>query len=132
MSGEKDLQVLLATMSPQLLEDEYVFCSFPGAAYGDYANLRPIASCQEEEGLSLVIPVAEANANDIAYGSTFRGISLRVHSSLDAVGLTAAISAQLSKYNISANVIAGYFHDHVFVQNELAEQAMQALQEFST
>ncbi|MEM7358872.1 MAG: ACT domain-containing protein [Pseudomonadota bacterium] len=131
MSGEQDLKKLLASIEPQLLEADYVFCSFPNSKYGDHAELQPIASCLEEEGLSLVIPKQQADENDIVYESVFRGISLKVHSSLDAVGLTAAISASLTQRNISANVIAGYFHDHIFVQREFAESAMDALSELS-
>jgi hypothetical protein len=59
----------------------------------------------------------------------FRGITLNVHSGLDAVGLTAALSSKLAEHGISANVIAGYFHDHIFVQNEHAEKAIAALNE---
>jgi hypothetical protein len=58
-------------------------------------------------------------------------ITLTVHSSLEAVGLTAAVSAKLTEHNISANVIAAYYHDHILVQSERAEDAMKALGEFN-
>lgn len=61
----------------------------------------------------------------------FKGITLTIHSSLDAVGLTAAVSTKLAEKDISANVIAAYYHDHIFVQSEKAELAMEALGEFS-
>ncbi|MEH6650664.1 MAG: ACT domain-containing protein [Motiliproteus sp.] len=131
MAGETGLSKLLASMSPTLLEEEYVFCSIENAAYGDFKELRPIATFSESEGLTLVVPKALADSNALSYESVFRGITLTVHSSLDAVGLTAAVSTKLSEHGISANVIAAYYHDHIFVQAECAEQAMAALGEFA-
>jgi hypothetical protein len=54
-------------------------------------------------------------------------ITLRVHSSLAAVGLTAAVAAALSDHGISANVVAAYCHDHIFVPADRAEEALAAL-----
>jgi len=131
MAGEIDLNKLLASMSPELLDGEYVFCSFQNAQYGDLPELEPFASCIEAEGLTLVIPRPRADKKGLGYDSTYRGITLKVHSSLDAVGLTAAVAAKLTDYGISANVIAGYFHDHLFVQSEQAQKAMAALGELT-
>jgi len=131
MSGETSLEKLLASMAPALIDGEYVFCSFEKANYGDHAGLEPIASFAEAEGLTLVIPVSRADEQGLAYEAVFRGITLKVHSSLEAVGLTAAFSKKLTEHGISANVIAGYFHDHIFVQAEHAENAIAALNELS-
>lgn len=131
MSGENDLAKLLKTLSPVLMEEEYVFCSFKSASYGDHSDLEPFAAIRESEGLTLVIAKSKAEEKDITYQSVFRGITLGVHSSLDAVGLTAAISNKLAVHGISANVIAGYFHDHIFVQREVAERAVLAIEELT-
>lgn len=131
MSGERDLKTLLASMSPMLLDGEFVFCTFADACYGDHASLRPIASVMESEGLTLVIPKTQADELALHYESVFRGITLTIHSSLDAVGLTAAIATKLSDHGISANVVAGYFHDHIFVQQAFAISAMSALNELA-
>lgn len=72
-----------------------------------------------------------AMAKNMPFESVFKGITLTIHSSLDAVGLTAAVSAKLAEKGISANVIAAYYHDHIFVQAEKAELAIEALSEFS-
>ena len=127
MTGERDIEKLLASMSPILMHGEYVFCNFPNAQYGDRSELKPFASCVEPEGLTLIIPRPRADANQLSYDSVFRGITLRIHSSLDAVGLTAAVSVKLTEYGISANVIAGYFHDHIFVPSGLADKALGIL-----
>ena len=131
MSGIKNLSTLLSKMSPTLRSEVYVYCTFSNAKYGDYSEYNPIATYQEDEGLTLVITEKMAQEHDVAYESTLKAITLKVHSSLEAVGLTAAVSAKLSHKNISANVIAGYFHDHIFVQSNRAEEAMEALQELS-
>ena len=69
MSGEKDLDKLLASMSPELMEGEYVFCTFPTAQYGDHRDLEPLASLMESEGLTLIVPKSKANEQGLSYGS---------------------------------------------------------------
>lgn len=131
MSGETNLEKLLASMAPELMDGEYVFCTFPNARYGDYQDLEPVAAINESEGLTLLIPKSKADEKNFAYETAFKGISLSVHSSLDAVGLTAAFSSKLAEHGISANVFAGYYHDHIFVQSELAQSAIEALNEIA-
>ena len=130
MTPLTDLNELLATMAPHLNEGEFVFCSLEGE-YGDYLHLNPITAFRETEGLSLVIPKQSAIDNDINAESTYRMITLTVHSSLEAVGLTAAVATKLTEHNISANVIAAYHHDHILVQTDKAEMAMNALAEIT-
>lgn len=107
MVGETNLNKLLASMSPTLMPGEYVFCSVQGE-YGDFNELSPLASYREFEGLTLVISKEKAVVNKLSFESVFKGITLTVHSSLDAVGLTAAVSTKLAEKGISANVIAAY------------------------
>ena len=131
MTGERDLEKLVASMSPALMDGEYVFCTFQNALYGDYLDLEPIVTIKESEGLTLIVPKIRADEKNLSYESVFKGITLSVHSSLDAVGLTATFSSKLGEYGISANVIAGYYHDHIFVQKELADKAIDALNELA-
>lgn len=128
MAGEQNLRKLLESMSPELSDEDYVFCTFDKANYGDHAELQPLASITENEGLSLIVPKRRADEHGVAYDSVFKRITLAVHSSLDAVGLTAAVASKLAEHGLSANVVAAYYHDHLFVQKESAEKAMQALQ----
>lgn len=128
MSGETNLDKLLASMSPVLMPDDYVFCSLQGDCC-DYPELFPLATFREEEGLTLVITKKVAIAHKLVFESVFKGITLTVHSSLEAVGLTAAVSSKLTEKGISANVIAAYYHDHIFVQADKVELAMSALAE---
>ena len=75
---------------------------------------------------TLIVSVDAADKAQLAYESTFKQITLTVHSSLDAVGLTAAVSTKLTSHGISANVVAAYYHDHIFVQTEKADKALLA------
>ena len=127
MIGETNLQKLLSTMSPVLVDGEYVFCTIPKARYGDHADTMPIASFSESEGLTLVVQKDRAENAGLSYEGVFKCMTLGVHSSLEAVGLTAAVAGKLADHGIAANVIAAYFHDHVFVQSELAERAIGIL-----
>ncbi len=129
MSGETSLDKLLALMQPTLLSGEFVFCTSKHLVYGDLAELHPIASYQEDEGLSLILNKADADRADLDYNSVFKGISLSVHSSLDAVGFTAAVAGTLASNGISANVVAAHFHDHLFVPIDHAELALELLTE---
>ncbi|EKO3694893.1 ACT domain-containing protein [Vibrio metschnikovii] len=130
MSAISELEVLLKSMSPQIIEGNYVFCTVKGPL-SEYWHLDPIATFREQEGLTLVLLEQQAKAAKLKFDSVFSLITLTVHSSLEAVGLTAAFATKLASYGISANVIAGYYHDHIFVQSTLAEKALQALQEFT-
>lgn len=126
MSGETDLNTLLMSMSPELRPESFVFCTLPGQ-YGDYPLLSPVACFREAEGLTLVLTQQSAERACIPYDGVFRMISLTVHSSLEAVGLTAAVSSKLASEGISANVIAAYYHDHILVPSDKAEAAIEAL-----
>lgn len=118
-------------MSPQLVDGEFVFCTVPGAL-GQYLALDPVSTFMETEGLTLILPKHRAMAAELAFEGSFSQITLTVHSSLDAVGFTAAVSAKLAEHGISANFVAAYFHDHIFVQTDRAAAALSALREFAT
>ena len=131
MTGTTNLTTLLQTMKPELSTAEFVFCTVADEL-SRYLNLEPIATFHEKEGLTLVLEKHQAQQASLSFDDVFQQITLTVHSSLEAVGLTAAVSAQLTKYGISANVIAAYYHDHIFVPKDKATQAMVALKELSS
>ena len=130
MSGITDINELLGSMQPALVDESFVFCTVKGQL-ADYVALDPIATFRESEGLTLVVSQAAADQAGLDYEGVFRQITLTVHSSLEAVGLTAAVSTALAGQDISANVIAAYYHDHVFVPSAQAEQALSALKGLS-
>ena len=127
MTGIVDLSVLLAQMRPALTEGEFVFCTFPDKDVRSHLHLAPVGMFVEEEGLTLVIERSVAEGNQIDCSAPFRRIVLTVHSSLEAVGLTAAVATALAECGISANMIAAFHHDHIFVPSDRAEAALAAL-----
>jgi hypothetical protein len=127
MTGEKDLEKLLASLAPRLMDDDFVFCTIKDATYGDYAELSPLASFSEDEGLALVLKKENADKAGLKYEAIFKCITLNVHSSLEAVGLTAAVSRRLAERGVSANIMAAYYHDHILVPAEKAADALSVL-----
>lgn len=126
MSGIVELSTLLQSLVPRLIEGEHVFCSVP-EMLPDYVILDPVATIRESEGLTLILPAAVAEREGFSFKGRYRQITLTVHSSLEAVGLTAAVSAALAASDIPANMVAGYYHDHIFVPSDKADQALQLL-----
>jgi hypothetical protein len=129
MSGEKNLEKLIASMAPNLSDIEYVFGLVATANYEQIALLEPKGTLHEKEGITVILEKQQADESNIAYSGVFKCITLNVHSSLDAVGLTAAVATKLTKSNISANVIAAYYHDHIFIKSHDAGKALSALNE---
>ena len=128
MSGIVDIKVLLKEMRPVLERTEYVFCTKECFELDDETvALQPIAMFLESEGMSLIISKDKADEVGLAYEGVFHKITLEIHSSLEAVGLTAAFAKVLTEQGVSANVVAGYYHDHIFVPCEKADVAMDAL-----
>lgn len=125
--AQSDLAALLRSMEPVLHEGVYAYCVL---AYGaDLGHLAPVVTVHEAEGLTLVVP--EQQAVEAGLPLLFRAawITLNVHSDLQAVGLTAAFSSALGRAGISCNVVAGAFHDHIFVPAAQAQAALRVLQD---
>ncbi|MFI8293532.1 ACT domain-containing protein [Streptomyces sp. ms191] len=129
MSAERDLSRLLAGMRPELDPGRYVFTTVPGAVP---PGITPLVTVTEPEGLTLVLRQEDADRAALSYDYVAGWITLRVHSALDAVGLTAAVSRALAEAGLSCNVVAGYHHDHLFVEHERAERALAVLLALST
>jgi len=129
MPGEKDLSILLRTMQPVLNAGDYVFCTAHDITAVDPKEV--LLLFREEEGITIIIRKETADVLDLDYTFVASWITLKVHSSLAAVGLTAAFSAALAKENISCNVVAAYYHDPLFVDKKDAEKAMNVLKMMS-
>ncbi len=130
MSGESSLSVLLRSIDPQLRPRAYVFVSVPpGSALPE---VEVLASVWEPEGRSLVIRREDADAHGLTYDYVAAWIVLQVHSSLEAVGLTAAVSSALAAADLSCNVIAGFYHDHLLVPIDDADRALAILRRLAS
>ncbi|KAJ6095787.1 hypothetical protein N7486_006533 [Penicillium sp. IBT 16267x] len=133
MSGEKNLTTLLSTMQPILDPQTYVFITTAQPLSSlPLTTLNPQLIAQETEGMTIV--TTEALAMSHGFKETVfpcRKISLTIHSSLEAVGLIAAITHRLKDHKISTNVVSGFFHDHIYVPAGRAEDAMRVLGELA-
>ncbi|WP_017537812.1 MULTISPECIES: ACT domain-containing protein [Nocardiopsis] len=127
VTGERDLARLVSGMRPELREGEYVFTHAPEVP----AGVRPVATVAEDEAITIVCPRAEADAAGLSYDYVAGWIELKVHSALEAVGLTAAVAGALGEEGLSCNVVAGFFHDHLFVPYDERERALSVLEELS-
>ena len=129
MSGVTDLDALLRSMEPVLAAGRFVYACVPVAELASHLARGPIGLFREAEGITLILP-AEA-AEGLVASPPMRLITLTVHSSLEAVGLTAAFATALTGAGISANVVAGYHHDHIFVPERDADRALETLRALS-
>jgi hypothetical protein len=120
--SEQDLAILLRTMDPVLHPEPYGY----GVWAGGVLPFEPFATVLEEEGLTIVAPLADLQAAGMQ-SEPWARISLTVQSDLAAVGLTAAFATALGAEGISCNVVAGFHHDHLFVQWVRRGDALAAL-----
>ena len=128
MSQEKfELKDILGNLKPRILEGSFVFTTSNDELDHLMKTFKPIATFREEEGITLVISKDEADKFNIKYDSLFCCISLGVHSNLNSYGLISSISSELTKKKISSNVFSGFYHDHIFVQADLADTALQVI-----
>ena len=126
MTGESDLTSLIRGMEPVLQDGVYVFVTLaPGAAAP--SGLQPRMVFQETEGTTLIVLQDQADSFGLAAEYPCRMITLNIHSSLAAVGFLAAVTSHLAGHGMGANPVAGYYHDHLFVPQDRAQDAMEAL-----
>ena len=129
-AGESDLLTLIAEMSPTLDDQVWAFVSVDGVS-PEYVAEHALATFRESEGTTLIIPWAQAEAFDRRSEPMAR-VTLNVHSSLEAVGLTAVVSQALASEAISANIVAGFYHDHIFVPKIAGARAVACLSLLAT
>jgi hypothetical protein len=127
MAGELGLEALLRDMKPEMQEGIFVFCTIEADA-GIPVEVRPLLTFHEREGTTLVMRREEAEHLGLPYQFVSRLITLTVHSSLDAVGFLAAVTARLAEAGISVNAVSAFHHDHLFVPDHRADEALRLLQ----
>ena len=120
--GETDLAVLLADLAVTRRAGTFRFVEVVDP---DPAELAAAEAVVREEGATtLVVPAVEggpAGVLDVAW------LPLTVSSSLEAVGLLAAVAVALADAGIPCNVLAGVRHDHLLVPVALADDAVRLL-----
>lgn len=126
MNENGELARLIRSMAPQLDPQTYAFLTLPPDR-PEPRGLEALLRFEEAEGTTFVLPLATARQSGLDHTFPCRRITLTVHSSLEAVGFIARVAAALADAGIGCNPVAGYFHDHLFVPEDRAEDAMAAL-----
>lgn len=129
MTGETNLAELVKGLTPKLNAGEYVFVTTTDLQKVNRNDT--LFEFKEKEGVTIVLEKNKADALKFPYNYIASWITLMIHSSLEAVGLTALFSTELAKHNISCNVVSGYYHDHIFVAKQDAEKAVAVLENLS-
>lgn len=131
--GETDLQRLLGGLAPELAQR-------PRAIRSQAADVSvpadAIMSFRENEGITTIVVVDEHALDESAIGESadeplWAQITLRIHSSLEAVGMMAAIAAALTARDIPCNAVSAYYHDHLFVPWPRRDDTLAALRELT-
>lgn len=125
MSGIEDRTELLRNAAPELDEESWVFCL---QAHAAPLAAEAFALIREAEGTTLILTESQARSLGLEFEARFSRITLSVHSSLHAVGLTAAVASRLAQAGIACNVVAGYYHDHLFVPADRGLEALERLE----
>jgi hypothetical protein len=127
MEPVRDGRAMVAGMRPELRPGRWVFAASeePGLV------AQALGSFREAEGMSLILPVGVAEEAGLPVDQPMRQITLGVFSALDGVGLTAAVAGALAERGIACNVVAALRHDHAFVPEARAEEALEVLRALS-
>lgn len=127
MPGETNLTRLLGSMKPRMREGVYVFAAIPpGQAIP--VTVDPVMVFREDEGRTAILAEQEASEAGIEAVFRCRMITLEIHSSLEAVGFLAVITARLAAADMGVNPVSAFHHDHLFVPADRAEEAIAILE----
>lgn len=123
--GETDVDAMLATLAVQRRPGVFAYIAVEVPTTGLIAAAHAVV--KEGRLTTIVLPVDAAERAGQATDAQFAWLTLTVQSSLDAVGLTAAVSARLAAIGIPCNVLAGYHHDHLLVPVARVDEAVSVL-----
>ena len=123
----RDTRSMIQNMSPDLQTESFIYCTTDDPSRILACQDQAIGMFVEPEGRSFILPLPVANDLGFDCSMPMRQIVLKVHSSLEGVGLTAAVATALADKGIACNMVAAFHHDHVFLPEGLARQAMLAL-----
>jgi uncharacterized protein len=129
MSAKLHTDTLIKSLKPSLHEGIYVFCTVKEIPAVDTDSI--ICLFRESEGITIILRKEVADKARLLYSYQAAWITLSVHTSLSTIGITAAFSRALAEKGISCNVVAGFYHDHLFVPKDKAAEAMKVLNRLS-
>ncbi|MDP3758435.1 MAG: ACT domain-containing protein, partial [Candidatus Daviesbacteria bacterium] len=114
MTSQTNLSEVLKSLQVSCDNVEYGFASVKDERINFDDQI--LGTFKENEGLTIVAPKEYFETNKIKFEGPYAKLKIEVHTSLELIGLTAVLAKKLADNQISANVVAGYFHDHIFVQ----------------
>jgi hypothetical protein len=117
-----DLAEILAALTVSRRDGVFVMCTVDDLPDADLE-----AVLFEDEGITIVLPLAQAEELRLTWGFEAAWLTIDVLTALDGVGLTAAVSHALADAGIACNVLAGFHHDHILVPVDAADRAMDAI-----
>jgi hypothetical protein len=124
---------LLTTLKTSLSPATYVFVTVTQSIqeYKPLPTLDIQMLFREAEGTTIITTLESAQSHKLEYTFPCKMITLNIHSSLEAVGFMAAVSAKLTEKGIGVNPVSGFYHDHCFVSVGREEEAMNLLDEMA-
>ena len=125
MAGQTNLSEVLKSLHVSCDNIEYGFASVKNKQIN--FDDQVLGTFKENEGLTVIASKKYLETNNMQYEGPYAKLTIELHTSLELVGLTAVLAKKLAENQISANVVAGYFHDHIFVQYDLRRKATESL-----
>ncbi len=130
MNGLSELDRLIAEMNPVLHDATFVFATLAPGTEPPH-HLTPRMIFVEAEGTTVILEHDKAVRHNIDHSFPCRMITLNVHSALEAVGFLVAVSERLAQLGMGVNPVAGFYHDHLFVPEDRAHEAVSCLKNMS-
>jgi hypothetical protein len=118
--GEPNLRAQLAHLAPRLEGEPRVFRPFPG---GDPLPGNAVMVFRDAEGLSMILEVDVAAPGETVWAQ----ITFGLQASRDPSRVLAIITSQLAGHGIPCNIVSSFYHDHLFVEWDLADATMDVL-----
>jgi uncharacterized protein len=125
MAGQTELSEVLRTLQVSCDEQEYGFATT--SPKGQVSLTDALCIFREDEGLTVIAQKDYLDRQGLSCDGTYAKLTIEVHTSLELVGLTAVLAQTLADSGISANVVAAYYHDHVFVSFGVRQKAIDVL-----
>ena len=130
MTGQTNLPEVLKSLRVSCDNVEYGFATVKNQPI--VPDNQVLGTFREGEGITVFATKEYFEKNHIPHEGPYAKLTIEVHTSLELVGLTAVLATKLAENNISANVVAAYFHDHIFVQYGLRKNAINVIQHLRT
>jgi hypothetical protein len=118
-----DLDAILAVLEVRRRPGVFAVCTLDEVPDADVE-----AVVVEDEGLTVVLPLADAEELRLSWGFEAAWLTVDVRTALDGVGLTAALARVLADAGLPCNVLAGFHHDHLLVPADRADEALAAIE----